>query len=60
MEEELLDLKRLKRQIILGWCGLVDSIPACKPNGCQFDSQSGHMSGLWARSSVGGVLKATD
>ena len=25
---------------------------ACKPKGCQFDSQSGHMPGLWARSPV--------
>ena len=36
-----------------GWCGSVDSVPACKPAGHQFDSQSGHMPGLQARSPVG-------
>ena len=28
--------------------------------GCRFDSQSGHMPGLWARSPDGGVQEATD
>ena len=36
------------------WCGLVDWMPACKPKGPQFDSQSGYMPGLQARSPVGG------
>ena len=34
--------------------------PACKPEGRQFDSQSGHMPGSWARSPVGGVREATN
>ena len=36
-----------------GWCGSVDWAPACEPKGHQFDSQLGHMPGLWARSPVG-------
>ena len=43
----------------LGWWGSVDWVLACKARGCQFDSQSGHMPGLWARSLVGGTHKAT-
>ena len=27
----------------LGWCGLVDWVPSCKPQGYRFDSQSGHI-----------------
>ena len=42
-----------------GWCGSVDWVPACEPKGCWFDSQSGHMPGLWARSPVGGTWEAT-
>ena len=42
-----------------GWCGSVDWVWACKPKGCQFDSQSGYMSVLQARSPVGGVQEAT-
>ena len=38
-----------------GWCGSVDSALACKPRGHRFDSQSGHMPGLWARSPVEGA-----
>ena len=26
-----------------GWCGSVDSVPACELKGHQFNSQSGHM-----------------
>ena len=37
------------------WCGSVDSVPACEPEGRRFDSQSGHMPGLWAGSPVGGT-----
>ncbi|KAF6109524.1 hypothetical protein HJG60_010797 [Phyllostomus discolor] len=29
------------------WCGSGDSVLACEPKGCQFDSQSEHMPGLW-------------
>ena len=32
---------------------------ACEPRGYRFDSQSGHMPGLWAKSPVGGVQGAT-
>ena len=41
-----------------GWCGSVDWELACKPKGCQFHSQSGHMPGFRARSPVGGVQVA--
>ena len=41
------------------WCGSVDSAPACKPKGRQFDSQSGHMPGWQARSPVRGAGEAT-
>ena len=40
-----------------GWCGSVDW--DCEPGGHQFNSQSGHMPGLWARSLVGGMWEAT-
>ena len=40
-----------------GWCGSVDWVLTCKPKGCQFGSQSGHMPGLWAGSPVGGALE---
>ena len=42
-----------------GWCGSVDWMPVCKPKGHQFNSQSGHMPGLQARSPVGGAWEAT-
>ena len=42
-----------------GRCGSVDGAPACKPKGHRFDSHSGHMPGLWARSPVGGAQEAT-
>ena len=35
--------------------GLVGWMLSCKLKGCRFDSRSGHMSGLWARSPVGGM-----
>ena len=41
------------------WCGSVDQALAYEPKGGGFDSQSGHMPGLWARSPVGGALEAT-
>ena len=50
----------LKRDVWYpGWCSSVDWAPACRPKGCQFDSQSGHMPGLQARSPVGGTQEAT-
>ena len=42
-----------------GWCGSVHWVWACKPNGRQFDSQSGHMPGLLGRSPVRGAREAT-
>ena len=42
-----------------GWCGSVDWAPACEAKGHQFDSQSGHMSGLQARSLTRGTWEAT-
>ena len=30
-----------------GYCGSVDWVPACEPKGHWFNSQSGHMPGLW-------------
>ena len=42
-----------------GWYDSVDWVPACEPKGHQFDSQSGHMPGLWARSPVRGSWEAT-
>ena len=32
---------------------------ACKPKVPRFDSQSGHIPGLWARCPVGGIREAT-
>ena len=32
---------------------------ACEPRGYRFDSQSGHMPGLWVKSPMGGVRGAT-
>ena len=43
-----------------GWCGSMDWVLACKPKDHQFNSQSGHMPGLWARSPVRGVWEATN
>ena len=40
------------------WCGSVGWASSLKPKGHQFNSQSGHMSGLQARSLVGGVQEA--
>ena len=40
-----------------GWCGSVDCMPACKPKGCWFDSQSGHMPGLWDRLPNSGCVR---
>ena len=39
-----------KKKLNPGWCGSVDCTPACEPKGWWFDSQSGHMPGLWVRS----------
>ena len=46
-------------EISPGWCSSVDWAPTCNPKGCRFDSQSGHMPGLRARSPVGGVQGVT-
>ena len=36
-----------------GWCGSVDWAPACEPKSHHFDSQLGHMPGLWTWYPVG-------
>ena len=41
------------------WCGSVDWALACEPKGHRFDSQSGHMPGLQAKSPVGDGQEAT-
>ena len=41
------------------WWGSEDWAPACEPKGHWFNSQSGHMPGLWARSPVGGAREET-
>ena len=41
-----------------GWCGSEDRVPACQPKGRRFNSQSGHMPGLQARSPVGDAQEA--
>ena len=43
----------------LGCCGSVDWVLACEPKGSWFDSQSGHMPGLQARSPVRGTREAS-
>ena len=43
-----------------GWCGSVDWVLACKPEGPWFDSQLGHMLGLPAKSPVGGFQPHID
>ena len=42
-----------------GWCGSVDWVTAWEPKGCWFNSQSGHMPRLQARSPVGNAQEAT-
>ena len=42
-----------------GWGGSVDWVLVCEPNGCRFDSQSGHMIEFWTRSLLGGTQEAT-
>ena len=36
----------LKSETVLGWCGSVGWVPACKPKGHWLDSQSGHRPGI--------------
>ena len=38
-----------------GWCSSVDWARSYEPKSYWFNSQSGHMPGLWARSPVGGM-----
>ena len=44
-------------QLSPGWCDTVDWALACEPKGRQFDSQSGHMPGLHARSPSKGCAR---
>ena len=46
-------------RICPGWCGSMDRVLVCKPKGHWFDSQSGNMPGLGARSPVWIVWEAT-
>ena len=54
-----LDIMITNNKISPGCCGSVHWVPACEPKGCWFDSQSGHIPGVWARSPVGGAWEAT-
>ena len=52
--------KLIKRtKLCPGWCGSVDWVPTCEPQGHWFDSQSEHMPGLQARCPVGGAQKTS-
>ena len=42
-----------------GWCGSEDWVLACKTKGRLLNSHSGHMPGLWSRSTAGGAREAT-
>ena len=42
------------------WCGSVGWVSSWEPKGRWFNSWSGHMPGLWARSLAGGVREATN
>ena len=42
-----------------GWCGSGNGEPAFEPKGPWFNSQSGNMPGLLARSPMGGTQEAT-
>ena len=42
------------------WCVSLGWVPACELKGCRFNSGSGHMTGLWARSPFGSMQVATD
>ena len=42
------------------WCGSVGWVSSCRAKGRQFNSRSGHVPELWARSLVGGAGEATD
>ena len=48
----LLHFREIKLLVYPGWCGPVDWAPACIPECHRFDSQSGHMPALWARSQL--------
>ena len=48
-----------KGRVGSGWCSSVDWVPDGEPKGCWFDSQPGHMPGLWARSLAQGAWEAT-
>ena len=50
----------LKYQEYIALAGLVGWVLTCEPKGYWFNSQSGHMPGLWARSPVGGIRETTN
>ena len=53
------EMPKKKKKKCPGWCSSVDGALACKSKGCWFDSQSGHMPGLGARSPAGGTWGTT-
>ena len=54
---EAIQLKSVQRA--MAWCSSVDWARAFKADGCQFDSLSVQMPGLWIRSPVGSEWDAT-
>ena len=50
----------VKYQLSPGLCGSVGWVPACELKGCWFNSQSGHMPGLRARSPVRHMREAAN
>ena len=53
--------KQNKTRITLGGVAqYIDCLLACKPKGHRFNSQLGHMPGLWAGSPVGVMREATN
>ena len=54
-----LKIKSFKRNMSPGWCGSVDWTLDWEAKGRWFNSQSGHMPGLQARSPVRGAWEAT-
>ena len=51
----------MKNYSNLPWLVWLSGLSAgCELKGCWFDSQSGHMPGLWARSPVGGHVRGNN
>ena len=52
-------ISKIIKNSALAWCGSVNGALACEPKSRQFNSQSGHMPGMQARSPVGDAQEAT-